>query len=182
MSNIESTSKYFTAALIAGHSAVFTPYWQLRTASLFSLIAARLEFTTEQQAISGEDRDWLRYYREPSKHWKVWIARFADINPDAHWSRTYGIHLESAPTEESIIEYCKVRVSTFVMGQLCAHVFYSTDADLTSHIHYDGIDLCRIWPPSQFDVEMIRLPALDGNGVLSLHETFARQQKPSAKR
>jgi hypothetical protein len=181
MSSIESLSKHFTSALIGGHSTILTPFLQLATASLLCLIVMRLEFTTEQIAILPQDRDWLRYYREPSRHWKIWIVRFVDVDAHEHWSRTYGLRLETNPTPAGEVDYCDVRVSTFVIGQLCAHIVYSTDSDVTAEVEYDDVDLCRIWPPIVFDIETKMLPVLGGDAVLSLHEALARGGKPSPR-
>jgi hypothetical protein len=181
MSSIESLSKHFTAALIGGHSTVLTPFLQLATSSLLCLIVMRPAFTTEQIAVPQQDRDWLRYYREPSANWKIWIARFAGVNAHEHWSRTYGLRLETNPTPAGEIEYCDVRVSTFVIGKLCAHIAYTTDPDATAGVEYDDVNLCRIWPPNIFDVETVMLPMLDGDAVLLLHEALARGGRPSPR-
>ena len=61
---------------------------------LLTLISMRLEFLGDMRAISTEERDWLRYYREPSDHWKIWIAAFDGVDADEHWSRTYAAQLE----------------------------------------------------------------------------------------
>jgi hypothetical protein len=127
MSRVEALSKHFTTALIGGHSTIFAPFLQLATSALLCLIVMRLEFTTDQQAVAAEDRDWLRLYREPSRHWKIWIARFTDADTEARWSLTYGLRLESSPTADGTVDFCDARVTTFVIGRLVAHIFYSTD-------------------------------------------------------
>ena len=75
------------------------------------------------------------------------------------------------------LPYCDTRISTLVIGQLCAHIFYSQDAQFASKIDYDGIELTQIWPASWLDMHAIALPSLDGRAVLWLHEAYAREAK-----
>jgi hypothetical protein len=175
MSGIESWAKYFSRHLILGYAPILPPIGQFSIAALLCLIAARLEFLGDMRAISAEDRDWLRYYREPSPNWKIWIARFDGDDGDDHLSRTYAVqHISSGPTDKIGPDYCDTRISTLVIGQLCAHIFYSRDPDLTARIAYDGIRLVQLWPASHLDLYTVGLPFLDGRGVLRLHETYVR--------
>jgi hypothetical protein len=144
-------------------------------ASLLTLIAMRLEFLGDMRAISDEERDWLRYYREPSEDWKIWISSFGGDDGDEHWSRTYAAQLESEPTDKVGPEYCNVRVTTLVMGKLCAHLFYSPIIHFRG---YEGISLVQIWPRQNLYVDTSELSVMSGRDALFLHEAFARESPP----
>jgi hypothetical protein len=69
-----------------------------------------------------------------------------------------------------------------VIGNLCAHTFYSPVVDLTDY-GYEGVDLSCIWPVGRFDIQTNRLPPLSNKTVLWLHEAFARESpKPPTER
>lgn len=91
MSGIEGLAKRVAVPLILGHSPLLSPFGQSSLSALLCLIGARLEFLGDMRAIAAEDRDWLRYYREPSQHCKIWIAHFGGDDGESHWSRTYAI-------------------------------------------------------------------------------------------
>jgi hypothetical protein len=178
MSGIESWAKYFSQPLILGYAPVLPPIGQFSIAALLCLITTRLEFLGDIQTVTTEDRDWLRYYREPSANWKVWIARFDGEDGDQHLSRTYAVQHTSRPTDEIGAAYCDTRFSTLVIGQLCAHILYSHDIDLVSKMGYTGIELIQLWPASGFDLHTVGLPYLNGRAVLWLHETYVRDAPP----
>jgi hypothetical protein len=134
-----------------------------------------LEFLGDMRAITAEDRDWLRYYREPSQNWKIWIAYFDGEDQDEHWSRTYGVQHTLVPTDEIGGAYCDTRISTLVIGHLCAHIFYSHDTEVASKMAYDGVQLTQLWPASGFDLHTVGMSSLDGRAVLWLHEAYARE-------
>jgi hypothetical protein len=144
-------------------------------ASLLALITMRLEFLGLLRGISPQDRDWLRYYREPSNDWKIWIAAFGGDDGDQHWSRTYAAQLESKPTDKVGLEYCNVRVTTLVIGKLCAHLFYSPIIDFQG---YEGISLTQIWPRRNSYIDTSDLSVMSGRDALFLHEAFARESPP----
>jgi hypothetical protein len=135
----------------------------------------RLEFLGDMRAITAEDRDWLRYYRERSESWKIWIAYFDGGDQDEHWSRTYGVQHTLAPTDEIGAAYCDPRILTLVIGHLCAHIFYSQDTEVASKMAYDGVQLTQLWPASGFDLHAVGMSPLDGRAVLWLHEAYARE-------
>jgi hypothetical protein len=144
-------------------------------ASLLTLITIRLEFLGDMRAISNHERDQLRIHREPTDEWKIWISAFGGDDGDEHWSRTYAAQLESKPTDKVGLEYCNVRVTTLVMGKLCAHLFYSPIIDLPG---YEGISLAQIWPRRNSYIDTSYLSVISGRDALFLHEAFARESPP----
>jgi hypothetical protein len=172
MSVIEDYARGCATQLILGFPRLLGIGDQQSLASLLTLISMRQEFLGEMRAISDDERDWLRYYREPSIHWKIWISGFRGDDADEHWSRTYAAQLEPKPTDKVGPEHCNVRVTTLVMGKLCAHLFYSPVIDFQG---YEGVHLGQIWP--------LRYPWMDGSALsgretLFLHEAFAREALP----
>jgi hypothetical protein len=157
--------------------ALLQPFGQRALAALLALIATRLEFTGTASAVSPQDRDWLRFNREPTTDWKIWIANYGGTQPEEHWSKNYAAQLVSAPTDKVGPEYCNAMVSTTVIGKLCAHMFYSPINDFRG---YEGIALSQIWPPRRFDLDTNYLPSLSDQDVLWLHEAYARESEPFA--
>lgn len=172
MSLMEHRIRGCATRLILGLPQLLDLTDQDAIAGLLTLITMRLEFLGDLRAISGQERDWLRYYREPSKDWKIWISRFRGDDSDQHWSRTYAAQLEPEPTDKVGPEYCNVRVSTLVMGRLCAHLFYSPIIDFKG---YEGVNLAQLWPRQRFYIDTSELAALSGKETLFLHEAFARE-------
>jgi hypothetical protein len=72
-----------------------------------------------------------------------------------------------------------VQVATLVIGQLCAHSFYSPIIDFQG---YEGITIYQLWPPTCFDLANGLLPGLNDKHVLWLHEAFARESAPMPKK
>ncbi len=178
MSGIEGLAKRIATPLILGYSPILSPFGQFSISAFLCLIATRLEYLGDLRAITAEDRDWLRYYREPSQNWKIWVARFEGEDNENHWSRTYGVQHGDRLSPPQIIgaNHCDTRISTMVIGQLCAHLIYSQDAAFVRNFDYDGIELTQIWPPRGFDFHMI-LSGLNGTEVLWLHETYVREAR-----
>jgi hypothetical protein len=113
MSGIESIAKHATVPLIQDSQLLLTTFAQRWVATLLCLITIRFAFLTgDMNPVSPEERDWLRYYREPSRHWHIWIGRFDGDNPDSHWARSYAAQLESAPTDKVGPEYCNAQVTS----------------------------------------------------------------------
>ena len=82
MSGIEGFAKRFLVPLIDGENCLLSAFAQPSISALLCLIAMRLEFLGGgMRAITTEDHDWLRYYHEPSRDWKIWIAGFAGDRP-----------------------------------------------------------------------------------------------------
>ena len=119
MSGIEGFAKRFLVPLIDGENCLLSAFAQPSISALLCLIAMRLEFLGGgMRAITTEDHDWLRYYHEPSRDWKIWIAGFAGDRPEDHPARSYCVQLVSSPTATVGPEYCNMQVTTLVLGKL----------------------------------------------------------------
>jgi hypothetical protein len=179
MSLIEGRARPSGTRLILDSPQLMDLNDQTAIASLLTLITMRLEFLGDMRAIQNQERDWLRAHREPSKDWKIWISAFGGDDGDQHWSRSYAAQLESKPTDRVGLEYCNVRVTTLVIGKLCAHLFYSPIIDFQG---YEGISLTQIWPRPHVYVDTSLLSVITGKDALFLHEAFAREspQMPTA--
>jgi hypothetical protein len=155
---------------------MLAPFSQRAIASLVCLIAMRLEFLGIMRAVPQSERAWLRHHLWPSHDWKIWIARYSGQKSDDHFAKYYAAQMEPIPTDKVGPEYCNVQVATLVIGQLCAHSFYSPVIDFGA---YEGVRLYPLWPPqSSFDFDSSFFASLDDDHVLWLHEAFARASRP----
>ncbi|WP_420969795.1 hypothetical protein [Bradyrhizobium sp. B120] len=178
MSVIEGRARAPGARLILGTAQLLDLNSQDAIAGLLTLIAMRLEFLGDMRAIPDQERNLLRQRHVPSDDWKIWIAEFNGDDGDQHWSRTYAAQLDSKPTDKVGPEYCNVRVTTLVIGRLCAHLFYSPVIDFQG---YEGVELTQIWPRQNKFIDTSYLPLRTGNEALYLHEAFARESRPMPK-
>jgi hypothetical protein len=175
MSTIENWAMPYAVPLILGKSIIFTVYAQRALASLLCLIAMRLEFLGIMRAVPQSERDWLRHNLWPTDHWKIWIAHYGGKRSDDHFAKYYAAQIGSAPTDKVGPEHCNAQVATLVIGQLCAHSFYSPVIDFQG---YEGINLYQLWPPVPFELDTGLLTSMNDKHVLWLHEAFARESAP----
>jgi hypothetical protein len=177
MSIIEGHAVSVTAPLLRGEPVLLDLAGQFALSNLLCLISMRHEFLSHSmRAIPQEDRNWLRTKFQPPDHWRIWIAKFTGKNPHDHWSRHCGIQIAASPAENVGPEYCNTHVSTMVMGNLCAHIFSSTEwRDFQG---YEGIQLTQIWPPIYAYIDAGHIPSVTDKAVLWLHEAVARSLDP----
>jgi hypothetical protein len=168
------------AAEVGQHSYMLNAWGQRAIASLLCLITMRVEFMhPPTQAASVTDRTWIKDKMEPPPFWQVWIARYSGTKAAEHWCRHYGLDLVSSPSEIRSAPKCNTQATTYVLGQLCAHVFSSTVLhDFTGY----GGALCKIWPLTGWDVDCRHLPVIGDKGVISLSEALAREIPPVPER
>jgi hypothetical protein len=179
MSRIESNAVGPSVPLItdgpADH-AYLNSWGQRALASLLCLITMRVEFMhPPTQATSTDDRLWIKDYLEPPPFWQVWVAKYSGTKAPEHWCRHYGFDICSSPAEQRAAHKCNTQTTTYVFGQLCAHVFSSTI--LHDFPGYGGM-LCRIWPLTGWDIDRRHLPKIADRGVLSLSTALAREIPP----
>lgn len=180
MSRMEDSAKRPTARLIRGERQFLSPVDQIAVAALLCLISTRIEFIGTQRAVSAQDRNWLRLARMPSASWKIWIAKFIGPNPYEHWSRKYALRLDPVPSDPIDPENCNIYVSTYIIGQLCAHLVYCPIDRLFGG--YEGVHLTDIWRPGNFYIDTLFMPIFDDlKTVTHLHETVARSLEAQSK-
>lgn len=178
MSSIETLAIPYAEPLLRGNPALLDTFGQRALAGLLCLIAMRLEFLGRIITVTPSDHDGLRHRLWPTNDWKIWVARYGGEKPDENWSKACAIQVSSTPTDKVGLEYCNAKVTTLVIGQLCAHLFYSPVIDFGG---YEGITLAQIWPPRCFDIDTGWLPSISDKDLLWLHEAFARESPPMPK-
>jgi hypothetical protein len=172
MSRIENAAIGPTAPLILNQPFLLDTISQRLLVSFLCLMSMRLEFLGTMRAVPQADREWLMHNFQPTRSWKIWIARYGGENSGQHFSRYCGMQAASSPPEKVGDAYCNTQVTTFVIGQLCAHLYSSTIVALPV---YEGIRLTEVWPPRRFDIDTGELPVLSDEAVLWLHEAVARE-------
>jgi hypothetical protein len=177
MSLIESSAKPFAIPLMRGEPYLLTTIGQRFLSALLCLITIRVEFSDmATQAVPPSDREWFKEKFEPSSNWQIWIAKYADDDPEKHWCYHHGFVIVSSPDENAGPYMCNTQATTLVIGRLCAHIFSATDwPDFDG---YEGVTLSRIWPPAQLEIDTRFLSGLSGRAVLSLAEALARETPP----
>jgi hypothetical protein len=179
MSTIENAAMPYMERLVQGTPFLLNTLGQRQVAALLVLMTMRLEFLGTIRVIQQSERDWLHEHHWPTDNWKIWIGRYGGTRGDENWSRTWGGQFGPKPADKVGAEYCNVHVTTMVIGQLCAHLGYSSVTDFPG---YSGISLYQLWPPACFDLDTYDLPSMSDQDVLLLHEAFARQSKPMPER
>lgn len=176
MSRIEGAAKPVALSLMQGRPILLGIAEQMLLASLLCLITVRNEFSALAAiAVPAEERAWLRTQLTPPwKNWKIWIARYVGARLNEHWVLHYPMHIDSEPGAETGPHKTNTQTTTLVIGQLCAHVFSSTiiGEDFPG---YEGINLCQIWPPSQFGIEWRSVPAYGEPALFALAEALGRE-------
>jgi hypothetical protein len=78
----------------------------------------------------------------------------------------------SEPTSVYGPEHCNTHVTTLVVGQLYAHILFSTVwPDFPG---YQGVSLTQIWPTHDLHIKTEFLPVMSEAGGMELHETISR--------
>ena len=179
MSQIEDEVIPVATSLINGELFQLDEISQRKLAAFLCLISMRLEFLGRMRAIPPSDRLYLREHHVPPVMWTIWITKYGGKRPDEHWSRYCGMQVGSTPADKVGPDYCNTQVTTLVIGQLCAHLFSSTETPI---LGYEGVRLARIWPLTGLGINTQFLPSLNDSEVISLHEAFARESVPISRR
>ncbi len=173
MSKIESASKLATTRLMRGEPLILDRVHQMLVATLLCLIAVRNEFSAlAARGVSEGERTWLRTKLTPPWNWQIWIARYRSLRPNEHWCLHLPMHIASTPTAETGPDKCNTQTTTLAIGQLSAHLFSSTE--LIDFPGYQGIHLCKIWPPGDWFIEWRCVPAYDEPTLKVLAEALSR--------
>jgi hypothetical protein len=175
MREIEEATIPFMEAILLGQRYSLTQTDQRLLAALLSLVSMRVELSShEMRAIPPSDHDWIRTRFEPPPYWKIWIARY--VGNVAMDEQHMAMQISSSMDVPAGVDHCNTQVTTLVIGQLCAHLFSSTE--WPEFGGYEGIFLSRIWPLTPFDIEVSSLPPIFESEVPWLHETVARTTPP----
>jgi hypothetical protein len=173
MSRIESAAKSATTKLMLGEPIVLDRVQQMLVATLLCLIAVRNEFSSPVgMGVSEEERMWLRTTLTPPWNWQIWIARYRGLRPNEHWCMHLPTHIASTPTTETGPDKCNTQTTTLAVGQLSAHLFSSTE--ILDFPGYQGMHLCKIWPPSDWLIEWPCAPAYNEPELTALAEAISR--------
>jgi hypothetical protein len=173
MSKIESAAKPSTTRLMHGNTLILDRIQQMLVATLLCLIAVRNEFSAlGARGVSEQERMWLRTRLTPPWNWQIWVARYAGSRPNEHWCYHYPLHIASTPTAETGPDKCNTQTTTLAVGELCAHLFSSTE--ILDFPGYQGIHLCKIWPPGDLLIDWRLVPAYEEPVLMSLAESLSR--------
>jgi hypothetical protein len=177
MSKIESAAKPATTRLIYGEPFVLDRVQQMLVATLLCLIAVRNEFSAlGARGVTDDERTWLRTTLTPPWNWQIWIARYRGSRPNEHWCYHFPMHIASSPTTETGPDKCNTQTTTMAVGQFGAHLFSSTE--FLDFPGYAGIDLCKIWPPSNWIIDWHRVPSYNEIVLRTLAESLGRDLPP----
>lgn len=171
MSQIEGSAKVIVAPLIYGERFVINSIAQISLSTFICLVSIRFDLLLKDSSISSYERLWIMKNFTPSKNWKIWIAYYGGNDFDSHWARAYSAKLLSTPPNKSDTIEETVHISTMVIGRLCTHIMYCRSERIRNVYR---IRLCQIWPPSFYPIDSGRISLVDDDGVIALHEKFAR--------
>lgn len=173
MSKIESAAKPAMSRLMYGEPILLDRIQQLLVATLLCLIAVRNEFSPlAAQAVTADERTWLRTKLTPPWSWQIWLTRYRGARPNENWIRHYPLHIASTPTAETGPDKCNTQTTTLAIGRLGAHMFSSTE--FLDFAGYDGIRLCKIWPPGNWLVDWSHVAAYCEPELKALAESLSR--------
>jgi hypothetical protein len=176
MSLIESAALPVIKPLILGQRSALDLASQEQLASVLTLISMRIELTAHgMQTIPRFEKEALRTDPLPTPNWRIWIARHAGKNLTEYRYQYTAMQIASDPSTPHGAQYCNTHVTTLIAGQLYVHIFFSTV--WPEFAGYDGVALCRLWPPTGFDIDTGSLPELSDEAGVMLHETISREGK-----
>jgi hypothetical protein len=100
-----------------------------------------------------------------------------------HWCYHYPMQIGPTPEKGSFptsgigAHKCNTQTTTLIIGQLSAHLFSSTA--IPEFPGYQGIRLCKIWPPSNWLVDWTTVPAYGERILFSLASALSRDIPPA---
>jgi hypothetical protein len=148
-------------------------------AGILSLVSIRVELTAKpMRTIPQADIESVMKTGRPNDHWRVWIARHSGKDLKNYSYRYTAMQVLSEPTSVYGPEHCNTHVTTLVVGQLYAHILFSTVwPDFPG---YQGVSLTQIWPTHDLHIKTDFLPVMSEAGGMELHETISRSGLPGA--
>jgi hypothetical protein len=130
MSTIENVAMPYMERLIQNAPFLLNTFGQRQVAALLVLMAMRREFLGTIRVIQQSERDWLQEHHWPTENWKIWIGHYGGDRGDENWSRIWCGQFGPEPTDKIGGDHCNVQVTTMVIGQLCAHLGYSSVTEI----------------------------------------------------
>ena len=131
-----------------------------------------------KNTVTQNELDILRTNLMPSSNWRIWIARHAGANLEDYVYRYTAMQVLSEPTAIYGPGYCNTHVTTIIVGQLLAHIFYSSVwPDFPG---YAGNPLTQVWPPSDHYIDTSLLTSASDNDGTALHESISRLAQSGA--
>jgi hypothetical protein len=148
-------------------------------AAMLALVSVRIELTARpMRTIPQVDIETIMDTGRPNDHWRIWIARHSGKDLADYSYRYTAMQILSEPAPIYGPEHCNTHVTTLAVGQLYAHILFSTVwPDFPG---YEGISLTRIWPTHDLHIRTEFLPVMLEEDGIVLHETISRLGKPVA--
>jgi hypothetical protein len=176
MSLLETASLPIVRPLILGEPSVLDTDGMNLLAPMLALVSIRVELTAKtMRAVPQDEIKHLKDMMRPSVNWRIWIARHSGRNLTDYSYRYTAMQIESTPTAVFGPEHCNTQVTTLVVGQLYAHVLFSTV--WPNFQGYEGVSLTQIWPANDLHIRTEFLPAMPEQDGISLHEAISRAGK-----
>jgi hypothetical protein len=179
MSRMETAAIPIVSPLILAEPFVLNTSAMKLLAAVLALVSVRVELTAKfMRAVPQSEIQHLMHNAQPSENWRIWIARHVGADLKDYLYRYSAMQIVSEPTAASGPEHCNTQVTTLVVGQLYAHILFSTV--WPNFEGYEGVGLTRIWPPNELHIRTENLPAMPEQKGVALHETIARMGKSGA--
>jgi hypothetical protein len=170
MRHIEEAAMPIVQPLLAGVACSLDTDYQRILAAFLCLVVMRIEAGSKLKSIPAEDRYWLMNHSEPPSHWKIWIAQY--YGEPLNDQRYTAMQIASSKDVQASEEHCNSQVTTLTIGNLCAHLFSSTNwLDFGG---YEGAELTMIWPVSTRVIDTWRIEGVTQDEIPWLHEAVAR--------
>jgi hypothetical protein len=179
MSIIEETALPVVRPLILAERTTLETGSMSSLAALLALVSIRIELTARpMRTIPQADIQHLMNTGRPNEKWRVWVARHSGTDLKDYSYRYTAMQVLSKPTSIYGPEHCNTHVTTLVVGQLYAHILFSTVwPDFPG---YQGISLTQIWPANDLHIRSDFLPVMPEEEGIEVPETISRLGKPGA--
>ena len=154
---------------MAGESIVLDAKLRHDFATWVTLVSMMAEFTDLNTiSIPLNDHHFMYENGEPPPEWKIWIARYVGDQHDRFVLRHYAMQLADFPNVLVEPHKCDTQVTTFVLGQFCVHTFRSTILGRPNMPDYEVVNMPRIWPPIENNINWPNVQELSNAGVAML--------------
>jgi hypothetical protein len=128
------------------------------------VMVASLSAPSELDAISLQERHYLRVKKEAPPHWVILLAR-ADVRFEVGQFYSSDAFRGIALKADNSAEIVKSLVVTFLLGKLCVQVMTRIP---NYFIGYQDLNLAQIWPPLNIDINLEESSILDEAMVVHL--------------